>query len=431
MHGSLTIQPEWTFAEKLFFRFIFLFFALFIIFCNNGAYPFWYYISQLWEGVMHTFIPWVGKNILHLKEEITVFTNGSGDTTYDYVTVFTILMVSLAGTLIWSVFDRRSRNYSTLYYWLTVAIRYYVGLMLFNYGIYKVFKLQFPSPGLYRLTQPYGESSPMGLAWTFLGFSKGYNMFMGVAEIAALLLLFRRTMTFGAIITLGTAANVMAVNYFYDVPVKILSTALVVMTLLLLSKDIRTLFIFFFKGISTKLEVIKAPVFKKRAFQIAKVSFKYLLIAYVVIMGFVEGYQSTKQYGDAVPKHKFFGIYNVDSTTYTPDTVNNKDLQPGNWKEWLIDNEYIVRLRLKNDSVLRYSLTMDTVNSKLTFVHNKDSTKNMNFSYISAAGKKLVLSGKAGEDSISVILNRRVENTSAFLLTNRGFHWVNEYPFNR
>jgi hypothetical protein len=431
MQEPLSIQPEWTFAEKLLFRFIFLFFTLFIIFCNNGAYPFWYYISQLWEGVLHTFIPWVAKNILHLKNDITVFTNGSGDTTYDYVTVFTILMLSLAGSLIWTAVDRRRRNYSTLYYWLTVGIRYYVGLMLFNYGIYKVFKLQFPSPGLYRLTQPYGESSPMGLAWTFLGFSKGYNMFMGVAEIAALLLLFRRTMTFGAIITLGTAANVMAVNYFYDVPVKILSTALVVMTLLLLAKDIKTLFIFFFTGIATKLETINAPVLKKKAWRITKISFKYLLIAYVVINGFVEGYQSTKLYGDAVPRHKFFGIYNVDSTIYAPDSAKNKELLPVNWKEWMIDNEYIVRLRLKNDSILRYSMSMDTVNSKLTFVHNKDSTKNMNFSYIAVPDKKLVLNGKTGEDSVSVILNRKVDNTSAYLLVNRGFHWVNEYPFNR
>jgi hypothetical protein len=71
----------------------------------------------------------------------------------------------------------------------------------------------------------------MGLAWAFLGFSKGYILFMGLAEICAGLLLFRRTMTFGAIITLMTAMNVMAVNYFYDVPVKILSTHLVLMTL--------------------------------------------------------------------------------------------------------------------------------------------------------------------------------------------------------
>ncbi len=431
MQDHYTFQQNWTFAEKLLFRFTFLFFALFIIFCNNGAYPFWYLITDLVEGLMHSFIPWVGKNVLHLKNDITVFTNGSGDTTYDYVVVFAILIFSVFFTVIWSLADRHRKNYATLYYWLTVGIRYYVALMLFNYGVYKIYKLQFPSPGLYRLTQPYGDSSPMGLAWTFLGFSKGYNLFMGVAEIAALLLLFRRTMTFGAIITLGTAANVMAVNYFYDVPVKILSTALVVMTLVLLAKDIRTLFVFFFKGIATKLETIKAPVIEKRGLWIAKKSFKYVLIAYVVIMGFYEGYKATKQYGDAVPKHKLFGIYNVDQNNYVTDSVNNKDIQPGKWKEWMIDNEYIVRLRLKTDSVLRYSLKMDTVNSTLLFTNYADSTRNMNFNYVITADKKLVLNGRAGTDSASVVLNRKIDNTSQYLLINRGFHWVNEYPFNR
>ncbi|MGY0037489.1 hypothetical protein [Pedobacter sp. NJ-S-72] len=101
--------------------------------------------------------------------------------------------------------------------------------MLIKYGMAKIIKLQFPFPSNYRMIQAYGDSSPMGLAWTFLGFSKGYNLFMGIAEVMGILLLFRRTLTIGAIIALMTTANVMAINYFYDVPVKILSTALVLM----------------------------------------------------------------------------------------------------------------------------------------------------------------------------------------------------------
>jgi hypothetical protein len=79
-----------------------------------------------------------------------------------------------------------------------------------------------------------GIHRPWGLLGHSLGFSRGYNIFMGIAEIAAGLLLFRRTATAGAVITLMTTANVMAVNYFFDVPVKIVSTLLVVMTLMIL-----------------------------------------------------------------------------------------------------------------------------------------------------------------------------------------------------
>ena len=183
--------------------------------------------------------------MLHLSQEITTFTNGSGDTTYDYVSVLLFFVIAILGSALWSIIDRNRVNYQKFYYWLTVAMRFYVGLMLINYGLVKVVKLQFPSPAFYRLLEPYGDSSPMGLAWTFLGFSKGYNLFMGIAEMSAVLLLFRRTMTVGVLITLMTTANVMAINYFYDVPVKILSTHLVLMTLFFIVKRFKNLICFF------------------------------------------------------------------------------------------------------------------------------------------------------------------------------------------
>lgn len=39
------------------------------------------------------------------------------------------------------------------------------------YGMFKISPSQFPAPGLSRLVQPYGDSSPMGLLWTFMGVS--------------------------------------------------------------------------------------------------------------------------------------------------------------------------------------------------------------------------------------------------------------------
>ena len=225
---------EWSSFKKIGFRFLFIYISAFMIFVNNGAFPFWSYVMELPNKWLQMFIPWVGKNILNLSYDITVFTNGSGDTTYDYVIQLCILVIAFVGAIIWTLIDRNRSHYKTLYYWLTTGVRYYIALMLISYGMYKVIQLQFPYPGFYRLTQAYGDSSPMGLAWTFLGFSKGYNMFMGLAEVAAALLLFRRTVTVGAIITLMTTANVMAVNYFYDVPVKIVSTHLVLLTLFLL-----------------------------------------------------------------------------------------------------------------------------------------------------------------------------------------------------
>src|SRR5882762_4283274 len=101
----------WTSDKKILFRFFFLFFLLFIITENNGAYPFWEIIFHYPQEWLHHFIPWVGKNILHLSYDITVFTNGSGDTTYDWLIVLVTFIIALAGTTIWSLLDRNQGNY--------------------------------------------------------------------------------------------------------------------------------------------------------------------------------------------------------------------------------------------------------------------------------------------------------------------------------
>lgn len=108
---------------------------------------------------------------------------------------------------------------------------------------------------------------------------------MGIAELMAGLLLFRRTVTVGAIITLMTTANVMAVNYFYDVPVKIVSTALVVMCLFLLVPNMGRLFNLFFKGAPTVLRTLDAPLIVSRWKRVAKYTLKYLLIGFMFVAG--------------------------------------------------------------------------------------------------------------------------------------------------
>ncbi|MCB0637965.1 MAG: hypothetical protein KDC54_15155 [Lewinella sp.] len=429
MENANTLNPRWNAMEKITFRFVFIFFLLFIAIQNNGAFPFWEYIFKFPTELLHQFIPWVGSHVLHLPNEITVFTNGSGDTTYDYVIVFTIAVTAVLGTTIWSALDRNRVNYTKLYYWLTVAIRFYVGLMLIQYGLVKIIKLQFPSPGIYRLTQFYGDSSPMGLAWTFLGFSKGYNLFMGIAEVAAVLLLFRRTMTFGAIITLMTTANVVAVNYCYDVPVKILSTALFTMTLFLLLRDARRLFSFFFTGTAVALPVIPAPVLGKRWLKVARLGIKTLLIGYGLIYGFIEVLDARKQYGDHAPKPKLYGLYDVDIFIRNNDTIPPLLTDSIRWNQFIIEWEGYANARHMVDSMSRFFMKLDTLSQQLELTVRADTTMKYAFAYEMPTSDQLTLTGLMQKDTVSIFMTRK--ELDEFLLTNRGFHWVNEFPFNR
>ncbi len=356
-------NPSWSSFEKIGFRFVFVYFLLIILFQNNGAYPFWNKIFALPINGLKQLIPWLGAHLYNISDEIVSRVTGSGDTLFDYLVVLTAFLVAVIGAFIWSILDRKRNDYTKMYYWLTVAIRYYVGLMLISYGLVKVIQLQFAYPGFYRLLGTYGESSPMGLAWTFLGFSKGYNLFMGIAELLAGLLLFRRTVTFGALITLMTAMNVMAVNYFYDVPVKLLSTHLVVMTLFLLSKDIKSIVFFFFTNIKTRLDIIKRPILN-RGFNITLNSFKALLLGYVFIYGFISAFDAEKLYGSKAPKPELYGAYEVVNFVVNGDTITNyKDDRL--WKYIAVQREGSLQIRKMNGYKAYYGIEKDSLEDRI------------------------------------------------------------------
>ena len=117
---------QWTTAQRILFRFFFTYFLLYIFFNPNGVVPgsdaaFEYYIQPF-----HRLIPWIGQHILHLSKKITVFTNGSGDTTYDNIVLLFLTLLAILTCLVWTLLDRKRRSYNILFYWLTTIIRYYL-----------------------------------------------------------------------------------------------------------------------------------------------------------------------------------------------------------------------------------------------------------------------------------------------------------------
>lgn len=426
-----SIAPEssrWTSAEKINFRFLFVFFLMFIIVENNGAFPFFDVIMQYPTEGLHAFVVWLGKYVLRLPYDIVHFTYGSGDTTYDYILVLCCFVIAVLAATTWTLLDRQSEGYPKLYYWLTVIVRFYVGLMLINYGMVKIFKLQFPYPYLYRLLQPYGDSSPMGLAWTFLGFSKGYNYFMGFAEVAAGLLLFRRTMTFGALLTMMTAANVMAINYFYDVPVKILSTALFVLSLFLASRDLKRLAAFFFSGQPISLPVIPYPYAGHRKMNIARIVTKVLVIGFVLVSTVLQGIEFEKQYGDSVPKPQLYGVYNVETFVLGNDTLPPIMTDTLRWKKIAISNLTQVRVYHVNDSIGRYVAQIDTTKKNLTLSKGALEYK---LAYEQKDSVNFLFTGVLQKDSVAITARKVKFRPEDFRLMGRGFRWINETPYNR
>lgn len=241
MEQTISLTAKWSQGSLIAFRFLFAYFVLYIFASPlqllSGSSTLFEFLT---EGYMNL-CGWVAGDIMGLefsKREA----NGSGDTTFNYIQIFLFAFFSLVIALLWSVIDRKRNEYEKLLYWLTILLRYYLAVVMIGYGFAKVFKTQFPFPTTYRLYQSYGESSPMGLLWTFMGYSTAYNIFTGLGEvIGGFLLLFRRTRLLGALIVVAVMSNVVMLNFSYDVPVKLFSSHILVLAIFILLPDMKRL----------------------------------------------------------------------------------------------------------------------------------------------------------------------------------------------
>jgi len=423
MENPLT-PLHWTAGQKLAFRFIFCLFSLIIV-IYYPAFPFADALMHYPEIWITNIAVWFGKHILHISYDITLNDGDSGDTTLDFVILLIFFLVSVAGTILWTVLDRKRENYATLYYWLTAAVRFYVALILIHYGLIKVFKAQFPYADLYELTEKVGNFSPERSAWIFFGHSYGYNLFMGIGELAAIFLLFRRTMIFGAVLTLMVTLNVVVVNYCYDVPVKVHSSKLFIMTLFLLLTSCGELWKFFFSGKAVALPVIQAPEIKQKWLRTGKLLFKIIIIGYALIYETIGSVDRAKQRGDLYPKSKLYGLYRVDTFR-----INNHILPPLTtdtirWKQLILDWEGMSAVRyMVEDSARWFKTNLDTNSKTISFTLYKDTTKKYSFRYIQPGNGRLNLTGVMQKDSISIFMTPL---KTKFKLNSRDFRWIIDY----
>src|SRR5579863_6336567 len=175
-----------------------------------------------YDRALNSFFFWTGSHVFHL-EMVPSHLTGSGDTSLNWSEMLTYATVAIIGGAIWSAFAR-AKNSPHLSEVLRIVVRYALGFTLLGYGVAKVIPTQFSTPSLNRLAEHVGEMSPMGMLWTFMGSSAPYTIFSGVLETTGgLLLLFRRTTALGALIASAVLANIVALNFCYDVPVKLFS----------------------------------------------------------------------------------------------------------------------------------------------------------------------------------------------------------------
>jgi len=392
---SLRLDPAWGPVKKLLFRFAFAYLVLY-----NFPFP------------------------------LTVTSRSSGDSTYSYVQVFCFLVISLAAALAWTLLDRKRRNYARLYEWLRVYVRFVLAVTMIEYGASKVIPSQFLAPTTDRLMQPYGDSSPMGLLWTFMGASVPYGVFTGLGELAGgLLLTVRRTTLFGALVCIGVMSNVVMLNLGYDAPVKLFSMHLLLMALFLAAHDLRRLANVLVLNRPAEPEEIR-PLFRRKWLARTAAAFTAVFILCMTGTMLYGSYRDLEEYGpkaaSRVPLHGMWNVEElvVDGKARPPLVTDQK-----RWRRLFFNTPGLLAIQLMSDSRERYHLELDEKQRRLVLSRRDDPGWKTALVYRRPRPDVLLLAGPF--DGHQVQARLRLTQPPEFLLVTRGFHWISQGALNR
>jgi len=413
-------QQHWHPLTRTAFRFAFVYFLLFNLPFPLNAVPYVDKAAEFYNSFWNWIVPRLARAVFHT--EVSFVSTGSGVRTFDYIWVACLLLISLVIMVIWTLLDRKRLSYPTLYRWLNLYVRFSLGTAMIGYGAFKVISSQFVPPTLDRLMQPYGDSSPMGLLWTFMGASESYTMFVGWAEMIAGILLFpRKTSTLGALMSIGVLSNVVALNFSYDVPVKLYASHLLAMAIFLVLPDGRRLANFFV--LNRPVESVRVePLFRRPLWHRSALVFATLFLITVTSVSLYQSYDQRRSLiGERSP---LYGIWDVEEFNVGQSAASTQ-----RWQRVIFDSLYRVGVQTSTEPHQRLTLELDQEKRTLTLGRRDDPDWKTVLTYEQVSPEVMTLAGTLNGSEMTARLHRTTERK--FLLTNRGFHWINEFPFNR
>lgn len=390
-----------------------------------------FYLDLAWRHL----VLWMERAVLGMPVLSSIRQSGSGDTEFLWMRTGCEVAVAVAAALVWGCFDRRKRWDSIVFQILRVCVRFGLAAALLNYGFAKLVPPeQFSAPMAEKLIEPVGQLSPMGMLWTFMGASRAYTVFSGVMEVTAgFLLLWRRTTPLGALVAAGVLLNVVVLNFSYDVPVKLYSVHLLLMSVFLLWPELRRLAAVLVMNRPTEA-VDLTPPWSSGWRRIAAIGLKILVLA--TVFGELIQYNASKVSdleSDSVPPalQPLVGIWDVES--FTRDRVEIAPLiaDTTRWRRVAFENHF-GQLRLlvfgtDNGPLAGWSVSRGSNDGKM-LLRTMRNPKGVTMRFSPMGIDRVRLRGEVQGHLLDVTLHR-VDKNQTRLLT-WGFHWVSEGPWN-
>ncbi|WP_067848296.1 DoxX family protein [Nocardia lijiangensis] len=436
--GEDVVDPSlrWSLPARIGFRFCFTYLMLFcltfaqILFVFAGVAMRWLPDSAIrWQmEAVEPVARWTGEHVFGV--DAVIHESGSGDQTIIWVLIFCMLVVAAVGTVIWTVLDRRRTDYAVLGRWFVTFLRLCLGGQMLWYGFAKAVPIQMPYPSLTTLLEPYGNLSMTDVLWNQVGASPSYQVLLGIAEVLGGLLLFwPRTATAGAMLSLVSMAQVFVLNMTYDVPVKILSFHLMLISLVVLAPQARRL------ANVLVLERSSEPATQPSLFRSVRAN--RIAAALQVALGLWtcsgaawNAWDAWHEYGYGAPKPALYGIWNVTEFTVDGHPLPPLTTEPTRWQRLVFDT-FATSYQRMDGTFVPALADVDTGARTLTMTApptapDSQPTRVATFTFERPEPGRLALRGDLGGRPVTLTLEEF--DLNEFPLRGERFHWIQEIP---
>jgi hypothetical protein len=426
-------RARWSIAVRVAFRFCFVYLGLFCVLTQILVGLFAVSLDSIPDpGTLWPFrqiVFWTAVHVFGGEAPLSFGGNSaSGDDMFGWLTHFCMLLCAALAAVVWSPLDRRRDNHADLHKWFRVFIRFSLAGQMLQYGFAKAFPSQMPF-ALARLVEPFGGFSPMGVLWSFIGASQPYEIFTGCAEVlGGILLILPRTTTLGALVCMADMTQVFILNMTYDVPVKVFSFHLLLLSLFLLAPEARRMGVFIWGkcnvGPSAQPDLLRG----RRGNRIALVA-QVLFGVWLIGLNAHFGLTVWQTYGSGRTPPPFYGIWTVDEFLIDDQVRPPLLTDSGRWRRVVFDLPQRIAFQRMDDSFARYGATISMKEKSIVLSKSDNNGWKAMLRFDSQAGDRMSLDGEM--DNHKVHMQLRLLDDKRFLLVSRGFHWIQERPFNR
>ncbi|MGC2696414.1 MAG: hypothetical protein WA738_11550, partial [Candidatus Angelobacter sp.] len=262
-----------------------------------------------------------------------------------------------------------------------------------------------------------------------MGVSKSYTIFAGAVEMlgGALLFLPRLTML-GALVAVGAMTNVFILNMSYDVPVKLYSFHLLIFGAFLLLPEMRRLARFFVFNRSTEPAPAELTFHRKwlqGGFLIAQLAFGSYIAGSSLYFSHKQLKSFTHDYSVQPP---LLGIWSVDEFAIDGQPRPPLLTDEVRWQKAIFEYKTGLTIEAMDSKLLRYGAKIDPDKKTVALIRRSDANWKTELTYALPTPQTMIVDGTLGGQKVHIKLHH-IENT--YLLNTRGFHWINEFPYNR